>query len=236
MGNLHCSGGFGLVNPDLIFNWHPLLMVIGMVFIFSHAILLYRTGRHCCKSSMKLTHGIFHSLTILLISLGLAAAFSNHIMKKIPNMYTLHSWIGMMAIIIFITNFIFALGCMGCPGTTQKIRDIGCPVHIQIGIVCFLVAIVAAVLGVAEKTIFGVKNYKDMPGEGVICNLIGLLMVIYGILILCLVTDASYKRQDKRCATPCPPSRPPLPPTQYYYGPQMPQMSEQQQQIKWWNN
>lgn len=62
---------------------------------------------------------------------------------------------------------------MGCPGTTQKIRDIGCPVHIKIGIVCFLVAVVAAVLGVAEKTIFGVKNYKDMPGEGVICNLIG---------------------------------------------------------------
>ena len=38
-----CSQGFaGSSNPDLEFNWHPLLMTISLVYLYGNGILVYR--------------------------------------------------------------------------------------------------------------------------------------------------------------------------------------------------
>ena len=43
----HCMGGFsGSDDANLVFNWHPLLMVISLVFLYGNGILVYRVARY----------------------------------------------------------------------------------------------------------------------------------------------------------------------------------------------
>ena len=52
----HCMGGFsGSDDANLVFNWHPLLMVISLVFLYGNGILVYRVARYekqCAKKSI----------------------------------------------------------------------------------------------------------------------------------------------------------------------------------------
>ena len=42
----HCMGGFsGSDDANLVFNWHPLLMVISLIFLYGNGILVYRVAR-----------------------------------------------------------------------------------------------------------------------------------------------------------------------------------------------
>ena len=42
----HFMGGFsGSDDANLVFNWHPLLMVISLVFLYGNGILVYRVAR-----------------------------------------------------------------------------------------------------------------------------------------------------------------------------------------------
>lgn len=127
-------------NPDLQFNWHPLLMTLGMIYLygngkndnmqtsivycfirvsiqfmpmllsfFSLGILLYRVFRHERKKKLKLAHAIIMISSFLLTVIGLKAVFDSHNLKKdadgnpapIANLYSLHSWMGIIAVILF---------------------------------------------------------------------------------------------------------------------------------------
>ncbi|CAG9854291.1 unnamed protein product [Phyllotreta striolata] len=196
------KNGLGFKTADLIFNWHPLLMTLGMIFMFSHAILFYRTGTICNKNCLKMAHGISQFAVILFAILGLIAVFSNHIMNGIPNMYSLHSWLGLTVILIFMLNFAFGFYFFFYPKADAACRKAALPYHVRVGIVCFILAIITAVTGIGEKAIFSISNYKDMPLEGALCNLLGFMFIIYGLTILYLVMEPCYKRAEAPAA-PC---------------------------------
>lgn len=120
-------------NPQLEFNWHPLLMTIGLVFLYANgiifridfyfiimniyiyvyyiwecvfhslAMLIYRTQRNVRKRRLKLTHAGMMLFIILLTVIALIAVFDSHNLDSPPrpNMYTLHSWIGLTTVILF---------------------------------------------------------------------------------------------------------------------------------------
>ena len=53
----HFMGGFtGQSNPQLEFNWHPLLLTISLVYLYGNGILIYRLGRNERKSRLKVAH------------------------------------------------------------------------------------------------------------------------------------------------------------------------------------
>lgn len=188
--------GFGWTNPALEFNWHPMLMILGLIFIYSQSMLVYRSGRNTKKKALKLWHAFLHALAFILSVIALKAAFDSHNYAIPPkaNLYTLHSWIGLLTVILFAYQFLAGFTAFLFPGFSKEVRATLLPVHTSFGSAIFLMAVIAAMMGFGEKAIWGVENYADLPWEGVYINCIGVLLVSFGALALYLVHDPLYKR------------------------------------------
>lgn len=77
-------------------------IVSSLLYTFA-AILVYRGFRYARKKPLKVTHAVIHGLAFVFTVIALVAAFDSHNLAKIPipNMYTLHSWVGMAAVVLF---------------------------------------------------------------------------------------------------------------------------------------
>lgn len=82
-----------------------------MYFIFLSAIMIYRAFRNNRKRRLKVAHMLIHVIAFILVVIGLVAVFDSHNLKNppIPNLYTLHSWIGLSAVILFACQVRFCL-------------------------------------------------------------------------------------------------------------------------------
>lgn len=68
------------------------------------AILAYRGFRHTRKINLKISHALGHIISFMLIIIALVAVFDSHnsaMPNPIPNMYSLHSWIGLGTVVLF---------------------------------------------------------------------------------------------------------------------------------------
>lgn len=67
------------------------------------ALLTFRVLRSNRKALLKYIHGGIQFLTLPLIVIGLVAVFDSHNFNipPTPNLYSLHSWIGLGAVILF---------------------------------------------------------------------------------------------------------------------------------------
>uniref|UniRef100_A0A3B5KCG0 Transmembrane ascorbate-dependent reductase CYB561 n=1 Tax=Takifugu rubripes TaxID=31033 RepID=A0A3B5KCG0_TAKRU len=95
------KGGFAWDGSAQQFNVHPLCMVLGLVFLQGDAILVYRVFHNEAKRNIKILHGIIHLLALGISIIGFVAVFNFHKVAKIPDMYSLHSWVGMATIVLF---------------------------------------------------------------------------------------------------------------------------------------
>ncbi|CAL1675848.1 unnamed protein product [Lasius platythorax] len=185
-------------NPQLEFNWHPLLMTIGLVFLYANAMLIYRTQRNVRKRRLKLIHAGMMLFIVLLTVIALVAAFDSHNLatpSPIPNMYTLHSWVGLTTVILFCCQWV--AGCVSFlfPGLQSPLRASYMPIHVYFGVAAFIGAITSCLLGLNEKAIFTLKEkYQTFVGEGILMNCIGLLFVSFGGLTVYLITQERYRR------------------------------------------
>ncbi|KAK5638925.1 hypothetical protein RI129_013234 [Pyrocoelia pectoralis] len=177
---LHYRNGFSVTVANQEFYWHPMLMVLGLIFLYAQSILTYRIARHAKKKVLKLTHALLHCLAFILSVLSLKAVFDSHNYSEppIPNLYSLHSG--------FLT-FLF-------PGLSKNLRACYLPFHTYFGATIFTMVIVTAMLGLAEKAIWAVPNYSSMGGEAVLVNFIGVILLSFGLLVLYLVYNPTYKR------------------------------------------
>lgn len=197
---VHYKGGFAWrSDPGLEFNWHPLLMTVGMVFLFANSILIYRSLRNLRKKQLKLIHAGIHFTVIVLILIAQIAVFDSHNFAKppIPNLYSLHSWVGLTAIIIFVLQWIVGFLAFLYPGFPNSLRASIMPVHVFLGLFAFVCAIAAALMGITEKTLWTLPTYSQLPGEGILVNFIGLFYVVFAALVVYIATETKYKRYPR---------------------------------------
>jgi cytochrome b-561 len=66
-------------------------------------MLIYRIRRNVRKRRLKLIHAAMMLSIVLLTVIALIAVFDSHNLnpKPIPNMYSLHSWVGLTTVILF---------------------------------------------------------------------------------------------------------------------------------------
>ncbi|XP_025409229.1 cytochrome b561-like isoform X2 [Sipha flava] len=193
-------GGFGFSEPKIIFNWHPLFMTIGFIYLFANSILHYRTFRNQRKSDLKNQHAIIHGCVLIFVLLAGWASFASHIysIPSIPNLYSLHSWLGVLTISMFLSQFISGFVSFLYPGVAVQYKEAIMPYHFFFGVLTFVLAIATSVLGFGEKLIFSLdKEYKNFPNEGLFGNFIGVLCCVYCGLIVYMVTKPEYKRLPK---------------------------------------
>jgi len=183
--------------PKIQFNWHPLLMTIGMIYLYGNSILVYRGVRNARKRSLKLSHASIFGAIMFLVLIASWAVYDSHVLNTppIPNLYSLHSWIGLIAVIFFVLQWLGGFFSFLYPIISAQQRESFMPTHIYFGLAGYIMAIAAALLGLCEKAVFKLgANYSALPNEAVIINTIGLLIVAFAALVVYLATHRPFKR------------------------------------------
>ncbi|XP_070832219.1 plasma membrane ascorbate-dependent reductase CYBRD1 [Chaetodon trifascialis] len=195
---LHYKEGLAWDGGLAEFNWHPVLIVIGFIFLQGMAIIVYRLPWtwQCSKLMMKFIHAGLNVLAFILAVIAMVAVFDFHNAAKIPNMYSLHSWLGLTAVMLYCLQLVLGVGMYLIPITPVSWRAAFMPLHVYGGLLLFTSVIAVALMGITEKLIFGLSNpkYKDSPPEAVFVNILGVLLVLFGALILWIATRTSWKR------------------------------------------
>ncbi|KAI3388589.1 hypothetical protein SNEBB_003802 [Seison nebaliae] len=174
------------------FNYHPLFMTIGLIFFYGNSILLFRVFRNMKKTHIKIIHATLHMAAFIFSIVGLVAVFDTHNLKEppIPNMYTLHSWIGMTTIILFTLQWMSGFVAFLFPKLSDTLRTALMPKHRFWGVAIFILSCLSALLGIMEKVTFisASIKYNEMSGEGVLINIYGMCIVFFGLIVSYVVT------------------------------------------------
>ncbi|XP_073323407.1 lysosomal membrane ascorbate-dependent ferrireductase CYB561A3-like isoform X2 [Pagrus major] len=203
--NSQWRGGFAWNGTAQQFNWHPVLMVTGLVVLYGNGAVVYRiplTWGHN-KLPWKLVHAALMLLALVLSIVGLCAVFDFHNTKGIPNMYSLHSWIGIVATALFATQWVFGMAGFLLPCSPIALRKLLKPVHVWFGSIILMLSIVACISGINEKLFFvlnGKNNasYSNLPSEAVLGNSSGVLIVAFGLVVLKILSNHEWQRPDSR--------------------------------------
>ncbi|XP_061364364.1 transmembrane ascorbate ferrireductase 2 [Gastrolobium bilobum] len=199
---LHFRGGLALIsdNKDLIFNVHPVLMVMGLVLINGEGMLAYKTISGT-KNFKKTVHLSLQFLSLILSLIGLWAAWKFHIDKGIDNFYSLHSWLGLTCLFLFSIQWGAGFATYWYPGGSRNSRASLLPWHVFFGIFIYALAIATTTTGILEKATFLQTNniISRYSSEALLVNSLGILIVILsGFVVLGIVTPAYVKADSVR--------------------------------------
>jgi cytochrome b-561 len=64
-------------------------------------ILAYRVFRNDKKLYIKILHGVVHVCALIFGAVGLKAVFDSHNLEGMPNLYSLHGWLGLFTVCAF---------------------------------------------------------------------------------------------------------------------------------------
>ncbi|KNA23928.1 hypothetical protein SOVF_019690 isoform B [Spinacia oleracea] len=111
---IHFRGGLAweATNKSLIFNIHPVLMLIGFIILGGEAIVSYKS-LPLKKEVQKVIHLVLHAVALILGIIGIWAAFKFHNESSIPNLYSLHSWLGIGIIVLYTLQGLEVGTCRG---------------------------------------------------------------------------------------------------------------------------
>ncbi|KAK1390134.1 hypothetical protein POM88_018312 [Heracleum sosnowskyi] len=161
---------------EKIFNLHPLLMAIGFILVAGEAIMTYKTVP-AERETQEIFHLILHFVALVAGIFGIYAVFKFHNELSLPNMNTSHSWIGMSTFCLFGLQFLLGFFSFMFPGANLGTRS---RMHMFMGIIIFLMAVVSAETGLAERfTFLGLPHNQDAP----VMNFTVLLIILSGVAV-----------------------------------------------------
>jgi len=180
------KGGVKWGNTDLgiDFNWHPILMTLSLIFLYGNGALIYRiipprSDQH--KLLLKIGHAVIMMLAFIVMVIGLQAAFDSHNYANPPkpNMYTLHSWIGLTAAILFGCQWTLGFTAFLFPKFSSDLRALVLEFHQYFGSSILALAGAAALMGHLEKAIWSNSGYGAKNAEAIIVNSCGILIIFF---------------------------------------------------------
>lgn len=192
-------GGYGWDGTGKMFNWHPVAMVIGMIVLYGNAAISYRLFRTQPKFAIKLLHAALHGLALIFIIVGLVAVFGFHNHNNIANLYSLHSWVGILTVVLFSCQYVLGFSAFLFPKFGDDLRALALKYHQFFGRSILYLAVIASVSGLTEKMLFSASKYKwaDFPAAGNIANVIGLTLIAIAVLVNYIVYEPDYKRPEQ---------------------------------------
>ena len=108
----HYDGGFAWSSdPNKQFAWHPLLLTSSIV-LMGFGTIMYRISPRCIsRKASKALHALVMVLSLAAAIIGLWAVFESHNLADppIPNMFSLHSWVGISTLGFFAIQLILGM-------------------------------------------------------------------------------------------------------------------------------
>ncbi|XP_044491838.1 probable ascorbate-specific transmembrane electron transporter 1 [Mangifera indica] len=170
---------FNSVNKFKIFNLHPFFMIIGYILIGGEAIMAHKTIP-ATRRAQKTVHLLLHLVALLCGIVGIYVVFKFHNEAGLPNMYSLHSWLGMGTICLYGLQWLLGFFSYVFPRAETSSRASFLPWHVFFGLAIFILAICAAETGLLEKFLF-LGLFRSQ--EALIVNFIGILLILFAISV-----------------------------------------------------
>lgn len=195
-----------------VFNWHPLLMICAFMFM-TVASLSFRNKLIGNRQTLKFIHGMAWSVAALCASVALIAVFMSHNDARsgyVANLYSLHSWIGMAVIGMYLLQFLIGVFSFAWPLASMTPSKKGriMQFHKFVGPVVYNATAANILLGIQEKEgfigcaytvtkpdVFPIQHFLDIPS---VCRTSHGL----GILVFCIAICTNLALYDFGTALP----------------------------------
>lgn len=122
--------------------------------IFVSGILTYRAAKNWSYKQQKTLHLILQSFAIVISWIGVASAYIFHYKKNIPHFYSLHSWLGITALVGVTVSVITSFLTFYYPKASAVYCKLTLPFHIFGGITNIALSAGICTIGITEKAIF----------------------------------------------------------------------------------
>lgn len=186
-------GGFAWDGTAHEFNYHPLCMVISMVFLYSEAMIVFRVLSHQNKFYVKLVHFGLQLVAFGIAVWGVKAVFDFHNHMGYPNLYSVHGWCGLSTVILFGCQILAGFVSFLFPKLPDGLRAAYLKVYVFFGVFIFMMAIGSCLLGVNEKLSFN-PNYSKLPPVGKLGNSLSVTLILLAVTVMFVVTNSAFKK------------------------------------------
>uniref|UniRef100_A0A1I7V1Y1 Cytochrome b561 domain-containing protein n=1 Tax=Caenorhabditis tropicalis TaxID=1561998 RepID=A0A1I7V1Y1_9PELO len=178
---------------------HAFLMVLAFIYFQGEALLAYRVYRYDAKIVSKLLHTALHILAIGLGITALVVIIMSTNYLGYNNFTSVHSWIGICLLSVYVVQFSFGFVSYLCPCTPGSHRARLMPVHRAVGVSCFIVACVQCCLGFGNVLLEGQPDCfgslscaNRIEYVGAFCV---LSIILYTLLVLALIIPKPWRRE-----------------------------------------
>ena len=130
------------------------------------------------------------------------AAFDSHnyaTPKPKPNMYTLHSWVGLIAAILFGCQWTLGFAAFLFPKFSADLRAAVLTFHQYFGSSILILAGAAALMGHLEKSIWSNSEYGAKNAEAFIVNFTGVFIILFIMGVTFLLSK--FSKDDPKQST-----------------------------------
>jgi hypothetical protein len=207
----------GLNWDRLVFNWHPVMMISGMVLCFVCSLVSYRVV-NMPKVYTKIMHAALHLGAIVCTLIGLSAVVSSHNYQDknkgngfSANLYTLHSLLGVCAMVLYFSNYIMGFVHFLTSMASPEMRANFKPNHVFFGIFSLFLSTIAVLTGITEKSTFlgcgypahsadwnPATRYHNLPDGCKLANGIGIMVLVTVFLCAFALLGPGVKEKDDK--------------------------------------
>ncbi|KAF2315627.1 hypothetical protein GH714_040141 [Hevea brasiliensis] len=149
------------------------------------------------KQEKKLVHLVLHAVALILGIIGIYTAFKYHNESGIANLYSLHSWLGIVIIVLYGIQWIYGFLVFFFPGGSTTVRSESLPWHVVFGVFVYILAVANAALGLLEKLTFlensGLAKYGS---EALLVNFTAVVAILYGAFVMLTVIGQGPPAED----------------------------------------
>lgn len=132
---------------------HAVLMVLGMCFCYTQALVSFRVLHFLGHIAAKVIHGIWHTCNIGFVAGGLYCIIKFHNMKYWGHLSSIHSWMGLILLVFYFQNWVLGGSIFGVARSffSGQFKASYLSYHRYFGIVGLLLASVTMLTGIEQK-------------------------------------------------------------------------------------